>query len=620
MNFEKISMLPAMLVVLILFSFLVLRYRSNFYNLTKRFFFRKSSKINNLSFIFFIISFLFLGGATLDLRGKPIKIESDIPDQKTIVLIDASASMLVEDVRPNRFQKALLMARHFVKNAAGHQISVVLFSDSQTKLIPFTDDIDLLDAKIGGLEDIDLSRGGSNISLAINESLQYFKEEESSTEISQGNLLIFTDSEEHEDAMQIQIPSTVNVAFVGVGTVKGGPIPIRARTGGFQKYKEFNGKRVISKLNESMLSSLEGKIENYKYWVVQSYNIPTEEVLSFFRQKFTSKLSKGSSIVKPVEIQKMLIPFFVFFIVSTILRQFKSLRHVAFIAFFLFSYQNNVKANEEKSAEEIQAEKMKQVEAIKNKIKDGDTRDKRFFELAGEYLKIDKPEEALKIYEERATDLNSMDANDAINYGTSLLLNKRTKDGLSLFRYIEKNDKLNDEQKEIVKKNIYSALKEIEQKKKQEQKQKEQEEKDKKDNKDKKDKNDKKDQGEDEKKDSKEDQKDSKGKGQSNSQSNKQKRPNENNDPKDDQQNKEKKKDKKKEEKKDQRDKGEEKRPEKSKPKSVDEKEEEIKKKRKMVKLPAKLKQVLNNDRNLQKRVLERIRNSQSQQRNRKDW
>lgn len=617
MNFEKISMLPAILIVLILFSLLVLRYRANFFKLTKRFFFRKSSKINNLSFVFFIMSFIFLGAATLDLRGKPIKIESDIPDQKTIVLIDASASMLVEDVRPNRFQKALLMARHFVKNAAGHQISVVLFSDSQTKLIPFTDDIDLLDAKIGGLEDIDLTRGGSNISLAINESLQYFKEEESSTEISQGNLLIFTDSEEHEDSMKIQIPSTVNVAFVGVGTVKGGPIPIRARTGGFQKYKEFNGKRVISKLNESMLSSLEGKIENYKYWVVQSYNIPTEEVLSFFRQKFTSKLSKGSSIVKPVEVQKLLIPFFVFFVISTILRQFKSLRHVAFITLFLLSYQNSVKANEERSAEEIQAEKMKKVESIKKKIKDGDTRDKRFFELAGEYLKVEKPEEALKIYEERATDLNSMDTNDTINYGTSLLLNKRTKDGLSLFRYIEENGKLNEKQKEIVKKNIYSALKEIEQKKKQEQKQKEQEEKD---NKDKKDKNDKKDQGEDEKKENKEDKKNSKGKGQSNSKSDKQKKPNENNDPKDDQQDKEKKKEKKKQDKKEEKEKDKEKRPEKSKPKSVDEKEEEIKKKRKMVKLPAKLKQVLNNDRNLQKRVLERIRNSQSQQRNRKDW
>ncbi len=69
----------------------------------------------------------------LDLRGDQEQINTPLTDQKTIVLIDASSSMLVEDVQPNRFKRALTVARHFVKNAIGHQISVIVFSDISKK-------------------------------------------------------------------------------------------------------------------------------------------------------------------------------------------------------------------------------------------------------------------------------------------------------------------------------------------------------------------------------------------------------------------------------------------------------------------------------------------------------
>ena len=71
---------------------------------------------------------------------------------KTIILVDSSASMLAEDVRPNRFKKALLLVKHYVKKAVGQQISLVVFSDNQKRIIPFTDDIDLINARLERLE------------------------------------------------------------------------------------------------------------------------------------------------------------------------------------------------------------------------------------------------------------------------------------------------------------------------------------------------------------------------------------------------------------------------------------------------------------------------------------
>ena len=202
--------------------------------------------------------------------------------------------MLAEDVRPNRYQKALIMAKHFVKKAVGHQIAIVLFSDIQRRLVPFTDDIDLLDARISGLEDIDISRGGSNITQAIQESIQYFKTTIGDEKNQNGNILIFSDSEETQEGFQIDIPEEINVAFVGIGTLKGARIPIRNRDGRFQGYKRYKQKDVISKLDEKYIKSLESKIKSYKYWFASSYTVSYGGGLKLFFNRFYQKIKDGS--------------------------------------------------------------------------------------------------------------------------------------------------------------------------------------------------------------------------------------------------------------------------------------------------------------------------------------
>lgn len=613
MVFNKLSWWPISLASLLILIYVLYRYRQNFFYFTNRYFFKNATKASKVSFFFLILSLLSLGAASLDLRGKPERVESSIPDQKTIIIIDASASMLVEDVRPNRFQKSLLIARHFIKNAVGHQISLVLFSDTQRKLVPFTDDIDLLDAKVAGLEGMDISSGGSNISMAINESLQYFKEESGSSDITQGNILVFTDSEENEDEAAIKIPDSVNIAFVGVGTLGGGPIPLRGQYGGFRGYKSFNGERVISKLNENYLRSLEGKIKNFKYWIVQSYNIPTDEILSFFKAKFQMSLAKGSSIVQPVEIKYTLIPFYLFLLFSVLFKQGRSLKHLVLVFAIVSMGVREVPAQE--------VAESKEVVALKEKIANDDENESLYMELASQYLRENNADKADVIYKERIDDQSKFGANDLINYGTAQLLQGRFAEALDTFKYVEKNKVMNDEQKNVVKNNIVNAQTEIDKKKKQEKEEKEKKEKEEKEKKEQEEKKEeqKEDQGE-EKKENQKEQQDQDGKGQKDSKNNKdQKKPNKNNSDQDSEENKkEKKKEDKKEEKKEEKE-GQDNKPE-QKPQSLEEKENDIKKKRKMVKIPAALQQILDDDKNLQKKILERVRSSKSSDRGRKDW
>jgi len=131
-----------------------------YYLWVRDYWFYKRSRISKISTLFLLLGMFLLLLSLLDLRDVPQKIETKIPLQKTIIMIDTSASMLAEDIHPNRLHKAILIARHFLKNIVGHQVSVLLFSDFTKSLIPFTEDYDLLDARLAGAMKLVIKKGG----------------------------------------------------------------------------------------------------------------------------------------------------------------------------------------------------------------------------------------------------------------------------------------------------------------------------------------------------------------------------------------------------------------------------------------------------------------------------
>ncbi len=592
MSFEYQKYLVIIAPFLILYFFIFKKNDKKFYQWVEDHWFLKRSWSNKVSRVLFFIFIVLLMLSTLDLRGPEEKIETSIPDQKTVILIDKSASMLVEDVRPNRFKKAVMMARHFVKKAAGHQISIIVFSDTHKRVVPFTDDIDLLDSILGGLLGLDINVGGSQLSLAITEATSYFN---LGKEYTGGNLLVFTDGEEHNTLENFKLNEDVNLAIVGVGTLNGGPIPLRRTGGGFQGYKKFNGKEINSRLNEENIKDFVNRTKNSKYWISLSYSLPTDEILDFFRLKFQSKLSKGQTRVRPVLVKYIVIPAVLIYLLSFIFSLRRS--YVALSLFFaLLSYPDYSKAQdkEEPSPQDVKAA------MLLNKMKSGDLDETSRLKVAEELLKLNKAKESSTIYQETIKNINKFPNEALLNMGTSLLKSGKIPEALELFEKMKSSNRLSAEEQKVVENNTLKAILNKNQKK-QEQKKKEQDEKENK----KKDQDDKKDSQGNDKQDNKdqEDKKDKKGKkkeqknkgGKEGKEKNK--KPSDGNEEED---KKNKDKDKKEDENKDK----EKNNKEKKKNKSVKDKEEQIKKKRKMVKIPATLKQLMNDDRGLQKRFL----------------
>lgn len=441
---------------LALYYFFVSKKTSAFFKWIECHWFYKQSKKNKLSFILNLVGITLLSIALLDLRGKEEHVQGKISHQKTIILIDSSASMLAEDVRPNRFEKGLLLIKHYVKKAIGQQISIVVFSDGQKRIVPFTDDVDLLLARIESLRKLKLERGGTGLSLAIQESIQYFRS--NSKEIS-GNVLIFTDAEETDGGIELNIPKDITVGVVGIGTAKGAPIPVRDRRGVFVGNKKFKGEVVISKLNEKYLASLGAKIDNFKSWIATSYTLPTMDIVKFFTNVHDIKNSKNSFRIRPILSNYLVIPGVLFLCFSFLLNNFKT-----FVSISMFMFVFTVMAQEQGDKEKKEKVKSEYVKKLEEKFSKNNLSFEGRKVLARELFKEGFSKDSEALYEETLkSDITNENVKDKFNLAASKLKNSKLREGINAYNeildHIKKNPTAeNSKMINDVKENIAKAF------------------------------------------------------------------------------------------------------------------------------------------------------------------
>ncbi len=461
MNILHPQLMIPVVIFFLGFIFFFLRYRRLFFKWVRKCWYLKPTNFFKISHFLYLLAIALFLLSALDWRGRPTRLQGEVSKQKTLILIDASASMLTEDVRPNRFKKAIFLARHFVKNAAGHSLAVHLFSDINKKLVPFTTDVDLIDARLSGLEDLQRLQGGTALSLAVSESMQYFQ---TAKGVSPGNLLILTDSEETEDYGEIKVPKEISVAVVGIGTRKGGQIPMRDTRSQLRGYKKFEGQAVISKLDEDFLKRLGEKIDDYKYWVASSYVLPTDDILAFFNRSLQKRRQKEDVIIRPVLVQWFLIPAFLCLILASFLGKGRSFAVLSLMVFF-------------GSLAEVSAQNAEQ---DVDKLRQGDLNALEKANLAQKFLQNEKPQEAQILYEEGLPYLPDVAAEERVNYGTSLLQQGKIKEGLDIYKDIESElleKNAESSTLKTIRKNRLFALRQQQKQQEQDQKEKESEQK-----------------------------------------------------------------------------------------------------------------------------------------------
>ena len=578
MNFYQFSYWPGLLLAFIVFVSIIVILERKFFAIVRTYWFYKRSLFSYLSSIFLILGFAGLLISLLDLRGQEEKIKTNVPSAKTIILIDTSASMLAEDVKPSRLQKATLIAKHFARKAAGQQISIVAFAEIQKKIVPFTSDLDLIDARLDSIKNLRNQYGSSSLTAAIQESLQYFLETGGE---ARGNILVLTDGEETAQSMDLKIPRDVRIALVGVGTSQGARIPMDDARGFRFGYKRSGNQEVVTKLNENFFKTAAADIPSAKYWIANSYSLPSEEIVDFFSADLEQGKDEQDMTIRPVKMELIVLPSLLLLALAYF---FKALRIFTLgLLFVILPVQAQDKDKEPvKLTPEIQSQLQE--------LQQGTLTKPQKLKLADELYKAGSHKEALSLYGESLDSAPvdpSLPPEAYLNYGTGLLEQGQARQGLSVYESLRKSLSPSSPLRDIMVKNTMAFFKkQQEQKKKDEQQKKDQkQDKDKKDNKDQKGDQQKKDpqQGEskDEKKDSEKQPEDQKKDGKD------QDGKDEKNEP---------------ENQKDQKD---------SKPQGMAPKE-----------IPAKLKQLMSDDRQLQMKMIENGTRDLNQRKSRanKDW
>lgn len=471
MSFVFAKYLPLVVLATSLLALIILRNTSNFMRWIETHWFYKTSKMFKFSQLSYILALALILLALLDLRGPEQLVQSKTINQKTLILVDTSASMYAEDVRPNRFEKAILLVKHFVKKAVGQKISVAVFSDNHKVIVPFTDDVDLVDARVESLKELNLRSGGTALSLSVQEAIQQFKV---NGEEPVGNILIFTDAEETDYAIDLEIPKTISVGVVGVGTRKGAPVPTRNARGVFVGNKKFQGKLVISKLDENEIKKFGEKIKHFKYWVATSYTLPTEEILQFFKRSHEVKMSENSFKIRPVKAYLLLVPAFILLLLAYSLRLRKPF--VVTNLLLLFVAMNTfasplgmpITGSEIENQEKKEPVKSKETLSLEKLFMQGKLGQDGKEYLATKLLEDGFPEDANKLYDELAPKgqrISDKKVKHQFNHASAMLESKKTMQAINKYKdildHLEQSQLPEEEKKKIeakAKLNILRAL------------------------------------------------------------------------------------------------------------------------------------------------------------------
>ncbi len=188
--------------------------------------------------------------------GHEVK-EIDQEGLQVIVALDVSQSMLVEDIKPNRLERAKLEIADLMAQLKGDEIGIVLFSGASFLQVPLTSDymtaLSYLEYANPGV----ISRPGTVIGEAIRTAQRGFDPNLSSQKV----LIVMTDGEDHETdpltAAQEAADGDIMIYTIGFGTPEGEPVPETDQFGNIIGYKlDQDGNVVISQLNEDSLQSI----------------------------------------------------------------------------------------------------------------------------------------------------------------------------------------------------------------------------------------------------------------------------------------------------------------------------------------------------------------------------
>ena len=172
-----------------------------------------------------------------------------------IIALDVSNSMLAQDIKPNRLERAKHKIIDLLNMLEGDRIGLVAFAGTSYLQCPLTLDYSAAHIFLNAIDTNLIPVQGTAIGHAIRTSVEAFNEEDTQSRV----IILITDGEDHTDdalpAAKWAKEHETKIFTIGVGKKIGAPIPNNnPENPGFKK--DAYGEVILSKLDESTLQEM----------------------------------------------------------------------------------------------------------------------------------------------------------------------------------------------------------------------------------------------------------------------------------------------------------------------------------------------------------------------------
>ena len=224
--------------------------------------------------------------------------EIEIVEQRGVqlmVALDVSRSMLSQDVKPTRLDRAKLEISDLISRLKGDTVGIVLFSGASFVQFPLTADYATARTYLSNAGPHAITRQGTAIGEAIVTAMAGFNDQR----VSQKVIIIMTDGENHEgdplEAAREAATEGAVIYTVGFGSTEGVSVAVYDEQGEVIGYRQdAEGRPIVSRLDEDALQRIAeaGGGQYFRADALGAMGGLIDEIESFQDESLQSELSE----------------------------------------------------------------------------------------------------------------------------------------------------------------------------------------------------------------------------------------------------------------------------------------------------------------------------------------
>jgi Ca-activated chloride channel family protein len=211
---------------------------------------------STLKLIFFLIgiSFLILALVNPKMGTKLKTVKREGVD--VVFALDVSKSMLAEDIAPNRLEKSKQIISKIIDKLGSDRVGIIIYAGNAYPLLPITTDHAAAKMFLQNASPDLVSSQGTAINEALDLAKSYYDNDEQTNRF----LIMISDGEDHQEETRQVAQNIANegvkVYTIGVGTEKGGPIPLKINGSLIGYKKDRQGETVITQRKPDILQGI----------------------------------------------------------------------------------------------------------------------------------------------------------------------------------------------------------------------------------------------------------------------------------------------------------------------------------------------------------------------------